>query len=57
MTAGYNYRCVKGSEKAIIKAKKTKEDIEDAKAEAEMNRFIDAQDKAEKDYCDSNIEW
>lgn len=57
MPAGYNHRCVEGSKKAIMKAKITKEDIEDAKAEAEMNRFIDAQEKAEKDYCDSNIEW
>lgn len=39
------------------KARMTKKDLEDAKAEADMNRFIDAQEKAAKDYWDSVIEW
>lgn len=57
MPAGYNPRCVKGSEEARQKAKMTKKDLEDAKAEADMNRFIDAQERAAKDYWDSVIEW
>jgi hypothetical protein len=39
------------------KAKMTKQDLEDAKAEADMNAFIAAQERAAKDYWDSVIEW
>jgi len=57
MTAGYNQRCVKGSEESRQKAKMTKEDLEDARAEHDMNAFIDAQERAAKTYWDSIIEW
>lgn len=57
MTAGYNSRCVKGSEESRQKAKMTKKDLEDAQAEADMDAFIDAQEKAAKDYWDSVIDW
>lgn len=46
MPAGYNPRCVKGSEKS-------RKDLEDA----EVNIFIDAQERAAKRYWDSVIEW
>jgi len=35
----------------------TKKDLEDAKAEADMNKFIDAQEQAAKRYWDSVIGW
>lgn len=57
MSAGYNLRCVKGSEESRQKAKMTKENLEDAQAEADMNNFIDAQDKADEEYWDSVIQW
>jgi len=57
MPAGYNQRCVAGSEESIKKAMMTKKDLEDAKAESDMNAFIDTQEKAAKDYWDSVIEW
>jgi hypothetical protein len=57
MPAGYNSRCVRGSEESRQKAKMTKKDHEDAKAEADMNRFIESQEKAAKDYWDNVIEW
>ena len=50
-------RCVKGSKESRRKAKTMKEEREDAKAEAEMNAFIDAQERAAKNYWDSVIGW
>jgi len=57
MPAGSNQRCVAGSEESRQKTRMTKQNLEDARVEAEMNRFIDAQEKAAKDYWDSVIEW
>lgn len=57
MPSGYNPRCVKGSEESRQKAKMIKQDLEDAKVEADMNAFIDAQERAAKRYWDSVIEW
>ena len=57
MSAGYNHRCVKGIHKAAQKAKMTRADLEDAKAEADMNRFIESQERAAKQYWDAAIGW
>lgn len=57
MPAGYNQRCVAGSKESRQRAKMTEKDLEDAKAEADMNAFIDAQERAAKTYWDFVIEW
>jgi len=57
MPAGYTQRCVAGSKESRQRAKMNKKDLEDAKAEADMNVFIDAQELATKRYWDSVIEW
>jgi len=57
MMRGYNPRCVKGSEEARQKAELTRVAIEEAKAEAEMNSYIDSCERSAKNYWDSVIEW
>ncbi len=54
-----NGKCypVVGSNELRQKVRMTEEEIEDAKAEADMNKFIDAQELAAKRYWDSVIEW
>ena len=57
MARGYNQRCVEGSKISRQKAELTRIAIEKAKAEADMNRYIDSQERSAKNYWDSVIEW